>query len=100
MPDAQRVVEGRDALPASRSNGKLDITINGENNMSKPPFVMSKYARREDLLSDAVTFYEADAVKGRALLSEWLYAYSNFDFENFVLRVRNYVEDEGEKNDA
>jgi hypothetical protein len=26
--------------------------------MSKPPFTMSKYARREDLLSDALTYYE------------------------------------------
>ena len=29
--------------------------------MSKPPFTMSKYARREDLLSDAVQYYEARA---------------------------------------
>jgi len=29
--------------------------------MSKPPFTMSKYARREDLLSDAATYYEKRA---------------------------------------
>ena len=68
--------------------------------MIKPPFVMSKYARREDLLSDAATFYEADATKGRALLTEWLYASSDFDMEDWVLRVRNFVEDEGEQDDA
>jgi hypothetical protein len=28
--------------------------------MGKPPFVMSKYARREDLLSDAAEYYEAE----------------------------------------
>ena len=68
--------------------------------MNKPPFVMSKYARRENLLSDASTFYEADATKGRALLAEWLCASSNFDMENWALRVRNFVEDEGEQEDA
>jgi hypothetical protein len=68
--------------------------------MSKPPFVMSKYVCREDLLSDAATFYEADAKKGRELLSEWIYASSNFDMGKWVLRVRNFVEDEGEQEDA
>ena len=28
--------------------------------MSKPPFVMSKYARREDLLADSAAYYEAE----------------------------------------
>ena len=29
--------------------------------MSKPPFVMSKYARREELLADAATYHEKRA---------------------------------------
>lgn len=29
--------------------------------MSKPPFVMSKYAKREDLLADAASYYERRA---------------------------------------
>ncbi len=29
--------------------------------MGKPPFTMSKYAHREDLLSDAATYYEKRA---------------------------------------
>lgn len=28
--------------------------------MSKPPFVMSQYASREDLLADAASYYEAE----------------------------------------
>ena len=34
--------------------------------MSQPPFVMSKYASREDLLSDAANYYESECNKLRA----------------------------------
>jgi hypothetical protein len=44
-------------------------------NMSKPPFVMSKYARREDLLSDAVSYYERRAKELEAVaraMRDWI----------------------------
>jgi hypothetical protein len=36
--------------------------------MSKPPFVMSKYATREALLSDAANYYEAECKTLRAAI--------------------------------
>ncbi|EKD41042.1 MAG: hypothetical protein ACD_74C00069G0003 [uncultured bacterium] len=38
--------------------------------MRKPPFVMSTYARREDLLADEVQYYKAECERLRAALEK------------------------------
>jgi len=43
--------------------------------MARPPFTMSKYAKREDLLADAATYYETRAKELEAVaraMREWI----------------------------
>ena len=77
----------------------------GESSEEEVEFVLEeiqigKYGRRHKLKPPESTYYEADAEKGRALLAEWLCASSNFNMENWALRVRNFVENEGEQDDT
>lgn len=38
--------------------------------MGKPPFVMSKYARREDMFADAAQYYKLECERLRAALEK------------------------------
>ena len=57
--------------------------------MAEPPFVMSKYARREDLLADAAKYYEAECLRLRLALEG---AHAGFGMAYEALEKQRYDE--------